>query len=132
MKDKRTILLLLVTLVAAACNNSHATPNTLVPAISPGATRVIELQVIPKKLRTGMRATMVGLGFEKGEIVAFYLIRPDGTKISEGETTANTNGGAAYEIDVLDDWQPGQYMAHVISKKNPSRGAQQRVDLSRR
>jgi hypothetical protein len=79
-----------------------------------------------------MRAMIIGVGFEQGEPVAFYLIRPDGTKTSEGESTADTTGGAAYQVDVMDDWQPGQYVAHVQSRRNPHRRAKQEIELQRR
>ncbi len=132
MKVTSTILVLVVSIAIAACGNVQ--PQVPAPANTVAATptRPIELQVIPRKLRTGIRATMVGIGFDRGEDVTFYLIRPDGTKTVAGESTANTNGGAAYEIDVTEEWQPGKYTAHVISKRNPQRKAQQQLDLVRR
>jgi hypothetical protein len=132
MKVTSTIFVLLVSLAIASCTNSESALSTPSISATPAPTRLIELQVIPKTLRTGMRATMVGIGFDGGEVVRFYLIRPDGTKTIEGESTANKNGGAAYAIEVTEEWQPGKYMAHVISKRNPSRSAQQQLDLIRR
>jgi hypothetical protein len=105
---------------------SPTVPEVVVTAIPVGPVR---LEVIPKKLRYGMRATMVGHGFERGEPVAFYFIRPDGTKTAEGESTADKSGGVAYKLDVMEDWQPGQYVARVQSKKNPSRRAEQKIEL---
>src|SRR6476619_6920702 len=98
--------------------------NTATPATTASPTRVVEIRVLPKNVRFGTRAMMVGSGFERDEPVAFYLIRPDGSKTSEGDLNANKTGGAAYEIDVTEDWPPGQYIAHVRSRKNPSRAAE--------
>ncbi len=109
----------------AACGQAA----TRTPAPTATLDLPVQLRVVPKKLKPGIRAVMVGVGFETGEPVAFYLIRPDGSKTSEGETRADTTGGAAYEIDVMPDWQPGQYVAHVRSKKNPARRAEQKLEL---
>ena len=75
---------------------------------------------------------MVGLGFERGEQVLFYFIRPDGSRTVEGQSMADKSGGAAYQVDVQDDWLPGNYVAHVRSIKNPQRSAEQRIELIRR
>lgn len=122
-----SLFLFLVSLGIAACAQASPTPVT-----SPTPARAIEIQVIPKKLKTGMRATMVGLGFERGEPVLFYFTRPDGSKTDEGESKADKNGGAAYQLDVEDDWLPGNYVAHVRSVKNPARRAEQRIELQPR
>ena len=79
-----------------------------------------------------MRATMVGLGFQRGESVRFYFIRPDGSKTDEGKSTADKNCGAAYQVDVQDDWLPGNYVAHVSSTNDPLRRAEQKIELIRR
>lgn len=123
----RAFTCLAVLLSFAACAN-QATP---VPAPSATPTRAlpIQLRVVPAKLFRGARAVMVGSGFERGEPVAFYLTRPDGSKTPEGQFTADSNGGVAYELDVMDDWQPGQYIAHIRSRKNPTRYAEQKVEL---
>lgn len=121
------LILCLVSLVLTAC--AQASP---VPAPTPTSTRPIEIQVIPKKLKTGMRATMVGLGFERGEQVLFYFVRPDGSQTDQGQSMADQSGGAAYQVDVQDDWLPGNYVAHVRSIKNPARRAEQKIELLRR
>ncbi len=115
----------LVILGSVACGNAA----TQTPAPTATIELPVQLRVVPQKLKPGVRATMVGIGFERGEIVTFYLTRPDGSKTSEGETKADPSGGAAYEIDVMPDWQPGQYVVHVRSKKNPARRAEQKVEL---
>lgn len=121
------LLLFLISFGFTGCARAAPTPAPI-----PTATRTIEIQVIPKKLKTGMRATMVGLGFERGEQVLFYFIRPDGSKTDEGQSKADKNGGAAYQMDVQDDWLPGNYVAHVRSIKNPARRAEQKIELTRR
>lgn len=131
------ILFCIVSLSATACANAVATPPAMTATpftppntvITPAPAAPVQLQVVPKKLRPGMRATMLGQGFEGGETVAFYFIRPDGTKTEEGESTADKSGGAAFELDVMDDWKPGQYVARVQSKKNPMRRAEQKIEL---
>lgn len=105
-------------------------PTTDLAVATPAQT--VEIRVMPNMIRPGMRAMVVGSGFEGGESVAFYLIRPDGTKTSEGLAKADKNGGAAYEIDVTNDWLPGQYIAHVRSRKNPTRTAEQKFELGPR
>lgn len=119
MKYTRVLFTLALVLVSTACATATATP-----AATAEPTRVVELRVLPKTIRPGMRAVMVGQGFDRGEPIAFYLVRPDGTKTQEGESTADKNGGAAYELDVNDDWQPGQYVAHVRSRTHPARTAE--------
>lgn len=112
---------------AVACTNGTPTPTAATMPEQP-----VGLRVLPKAVRPGMRALIVGWGFEGGEPIAFYLIRPDGTKTPEGDSKADQNGGAAYEIEVTDDWIPGQYVAHVRSKKNPARAAEQKFELGPR
>lgn len=120
-------VLFLVSFGLAAC--AQASPAA---APTPISTRQIEIQVIPKKLKTGTRATMVGLGFERGEQVLFYFVRPDGSQTDQGQSMADQSGGAAYQVDVLDDWLPGNYVAHVRSIKNPARRAEQKIELLQR
>lgn len=110
-----------------ACGNQATF--TPAPTATPTLSLPIQLRIAPAKLFRGARAVMVGSGFERGEPVAFYLTRPDGSKTPEGQFTADSNGGVAYELDVMDDWQPGQYIAHIRSRKNPARYAEQKVEL---
>ena len=79
-----------------------------------------------------MRAMIFGEGFDRNEPVAFYLIRPDGTKTSEGDSTADKDGGAAYELDLTADGQPGHYPAHVKSRTHPTRAAEITFELGPR
>jgi hypothetical protein len=92
----------------------------------------VQLLVIPDTLRPGMRATLLGVGFEQGEIVTFYLVRPDGSRTSEGESVADMNGGASYQLDVMEDWEFGEYMVHAASRVNPTRAAARRIKLVKR
>lgn len=94
--------------------------------------RPLSVQVIPQPLRQGVRVTLVALGFERDEPVAFFFTRPDGTRTTEGEATADRNGNAAYQLDVTEDWEPGEYVAHVVSRKNSARQAQRVVRLGQR
>ncbi len=126
MKLVSALFLSIACAILLGCASATPTPAPS-PIRTPAAP--IELRVLPKTLRPGMRATMVSFGFDGGEPIAFYFIRPDGTKTPEGESTADPEGGAAYEVDVMPDWQPGQYVARVQSKRNPSRSAEQKVEL---
>lgn len=125
MNVLRTLFVWFVSVWIVACA-------TAAPAATPTPAPPVQLRIIPKTLRPGTRATMVGGGFERGERITLYLIRPDGTRTTEEESTADKNGGVGYELDVMDDWQPGQYTAHIESKKNPARSAEQKVDVLRR
>lgn len=127
MNVLRALLVGLVSAYMVACSAAATSP-----AAPPTSAPQVQLRFFPKMLRPGMRAVMLGAGFERGEEIKFYLIRPDGTKTDEGESTADKSGGVAYEVDVTDDWQPGQYIARVQSKKNPARGAEQKIELLRR
>lgn len=125
MRNVLSLMVVIGSFALVAC--AHAATPTLRAAPTPALP--VQLRVVPAKLRPGMRALMVGSGFERGEPVAFYLIRPDGSATPAGQSTADPQGGAAYELDVLDDWQPGQYVARVQSRKNPRRHAEQKVEL---
>lgn len=127
MKSTSVLLAVAFTLFCTACAGGTPTP-----AATAEPPRLVELRVLPKTLRPGMHAVIVGQGFDRGEPVAFYLIRPDGTKTSEGNSTADKDGGAAYELDLTDDWQPGQYIAHVRSRTHPARTAQETFRLGPR
>jgi hypothetical protein len=125
-------LLVALVLLAVSASFGACANVTAIPAPTSVLRREVGLRVLPKAVRPGMRALFVGWGFEGGEPLAFYLIRPDGTQTPEGSSTADKDGGAAYEVEVTDDWLPGQYVAHVRSKRNPTRRAEQKFELGPR
>lgn len=137
----RFLLPLLILLATVACSAATPAPTpteVVFPTDEPTSVmpklptlEAISLRVIPPTLRRGLRVTMIGMGFADKEQVEFYFTRPDGTETGSETSTSDLNGNAAYSFDIPSDWEPGDWMAHVVSKIDPTRRSDLKLTLVR-
>lgn len=133
-----SFLILFVTVACSAPTPAPTPTETVPPTDEPTSVmpklptlEAISLRVIPPTLRRGLRVTMIGMGFADQEQVEFYFTRPDGAETGSESSTSDLNGNAAYSFDIPDDWQPGEWTAHVVSKIDPTRRSDLKLTLVR-